>query len=210
MRLAFVTWSDGDRLTHLGEPWYRSSSVAAAFLREVGFAFLIALAITILVERTARAEQLHATKSMLTEVSGHVLHAVLRVRTPDSIVRQIMGSVFASHIVRHDLRLTMALTRMSDEYEKFRDRCVELRINSSYALENVSGNDVESEIKLFIPTPSFPELRGAASVENVSLGGRQLSDREIEEGAGAIEDTDYERKWLWKRSIAPGERLRST
>ena len=189
-------------------PWYQHLHTWAAFSRELGFAFFIAMIIIIFVEKRSRDEQQEITRNNIDSVSDNVLKAVLGINMPRGIVRQVIGTILSTPIIRHDVRLTFTLENLPEEFGVMCDRCVLLRVENTYELENVTGNTVDWAIRLVHPMAPFPEpdIQALAKVENVSFEDSPLPLDEVEKGLTS--NAGHVKRYEWLRSLNPGTRSR--
>ena len=210
LELSRLQLSIDERLKEAGTAWYSRQATWAAFMREVGFAALIALVIGVLVERASRVKQAQTAHALLMTVSRNVFGAVLGSHVPASISQHVLGSIFSAPMIRHQLRLTFTVMNLPEGHGDRSSDCVLLRLSTSYELENVSGVTADHRIRLYYPIPSYPGLCELAKIESVSIDDQLLPTEELESGNDAVPNTDYERRSEWPVSVGKERRVRVT
>ena len=159
-------------------PWWQHQHIWTAFVREVGFAALIALLILLLVERASKSEQNRLTREFLKLISTDVLHATLGVPTNISIARSVITNILAAPVLRPRLDYTVVIDRLNVPS----DRCV-LNIMTSYQLRNVSNRPISWPIRIAIPRLIDETTAAVNKINSWRIGERSLSESEIQEAA---------------------------
>ena len=189
-------------------PWYFDFYTWSSFTKEIGFAFFIAMVIIIFVDRRSRKELEDMTEESIRLTSENVFKATLGVTVPDSIVRQTMGTIFSSQIVRHDLRLTFTLDELKDELRDWCEKCVLLRVDTVYELENISGSVANFVVKGFHAMPPYPDdaLYKVSRIDSLSIGNETYDAEEINKGLKS--STQFRSEYEWPCKIEASQKVR--
>jgi len=197
-----------EKLHHLSTPFYWSAHFYSALLREVGFAFAIAVLITLLVERTAKWEQAHSfaealkaiearTEIQLEEIKKDVFHAVLKQRVPHAVSDIALDILIAQNVIREQLHLKYVLKSLDDNELSENGRFIAVEGTLTYILRNITQEEVIKNINLFLPFPARPDLKGLLEISRVEIGQNALTTAEIQKGIDETPNTDTEMRASW-------------
>ena len=198
--------------TPRGDFWWRVFGFFVRMLAqlsvEVGFAFLIALILGIVIERAARIAQQGSIDRAISAIAQDVLRETYAVTTPRQIVSLAISSVFEVPIIRREHKMVLTIKPIDEIVDGETIRQKLLVVESDALLENTSGRAVTHEIRLQLPTRLEEPLRDMAKLTGGLIGTRYLDEAYIKEGDEGALDTVYERKYLWKCELRAGESVR--
>jgi len=177
------------------------------FLREIGFACFIALVVGFFVERGARHEQAFEAERRQTAIAESVFKGVFATSVPRELVDLAVSAVLRARVVRLSHKNTYTLTGRCHDAGSEPVEYVEFKVTSAYEVRNVSDEEVPFEIRLSFPLPADGRLSALARLLSLTVGGDKYDAARLEAGDAAVPDTAYDKRFAWKRPLAPGETL---
>ncbi len=160
--------------------------------KELGFACLIALLISIGIEETSREEFNATVDQRIRSVQENVFRSTFGRNIPDSLVRVVEDQVLRADFTRKDyssvysLKVTDLCT-LDDGYGSFRVVLVDKEL--SYKVRNETNSPQDYEIRASIEIPPFEELKDLVEIQAVTVATKALTNEEIKAGDARAEDT---------------------
>jgi hypothetical protein len=199
-------------------PFWFSAHFYATALREVGFAFLIALVVTALLEQSSYLEQTRYFKEAINqlgqdhkkaydEISENVFLSVLRSRVPSRISDIALDILISQRLIRKNVFIKYVINELPEEKAAFKERFLSVQGTIRYTLENITQEDVSIGIRAFIPFPADQRLNDIVVMNTVEIAGTSLTSDEIAAGSERIADSTTEKKWEWPTTIQAGKSI---
>lgn len=168
------------------------------FLRELGFAFIIAWALTMGIERTSRDRHNKHFQNQLDIIKRNVFEAVYCTRQDPSVVQMLETEILGHPFFRtqYEVEFVMDYIDMSGE------RVLRADIKVRYRMNNVTNKDQDAIFRAVIEKPYSKALADEAVMKSLTIDGKQLSAAEIKQSNDALADTPdfrrYSRPFLVK------------
>lgn len=188
--------------------WFQQSKNWIGVLKELGYASLIALLISVVVEQSSRARQEETTARRQQEIAESVFRGVFESDLPRELVDEVVDGVLRSKFVRTEHICTYSLTDGSETIDGQTFEFVKLEFTSAYSLQNVSREEIEVPIRLNFPLPGNRRLRDLAKLTSFVIDDRDLSPEEMQQGDDEVPNTDFLQCYQWNRTLSPGETIR--
>lgn len=183
--------------------WSKKSLVA--FMKEWGFAFVIAWAISYLIDKQAKEREHEAHTESNKQMAENVVHAVFGLQHAIPYVRKVVERTLKSEVVREHYQTHYSITSLTpDEVQKYGlqpDRFVKLTQRSKYSFRNVSAQTVNFVVRYAIAVRGGT-LQDAAGVTYVTIGGKRIPDGALKRSMKIVGD-GY-KAYAWDTKINPG------
>lgn len=163
-----------------------------SLFKELAFAFLIALIISIGIEESSRRELNEAVSDHVKEIQRNVFNSTFGRNLPKAILSEVEDLVLKADFVRsrHRAIYTLSIKNIREWDENLPDeKFVVAEATTSYVVRNVSGVPKNFHVRLELEKPPFDYLEGYASIDSVKVRGVELTRQEIDSGDDAVEDT---------------------
>ncbi|MDR3448199.1 MAG: hypothetical protein P4M15_00345 [Alphaproteobacteria bacterium] len=181
--------------------WFMSGTVVVGFMRELGFASLIALLIVVFVEHESRQRQEEAANRMINDVSQSVFAAVLGKRLPKSLTDETFFTVLDCSIIREYLRLNLIFDDIIDDSGLVIDDFVKIHVSNIFTIKNYTDSTVKNhEIRMGYPKTPSEKYKSIVELHEVCIGSPLTPDA-IKKGYDNIADREDMLRYLWRRDI---------
>ena len=180
---------------------------AEGFLRELGFALIIAWMISIGIETHARQEDGKRAESLRRLVAVDVFKGVFSYRLPRKYVDRVVELHLFPSVIRERLDLSMRLRRIDDaeasSWSIRKENFLVLEQKVAYLIRNTSTGAYRHAIRIDLPTHTG-KRRQAAQVRSLRVGSNDLALNEIE--AGSLSDSiENSRSYQWQVPLGPDQ-----
>lgn len=176
--------------------------------KELAFALLIALIISIGIEESSRRELNEAVSEHVKEIQSNVFNSTFGRNIPRAILSEVEDLVLKADFVRsrHRAIYTLSIKNIRDWDEKLpNEKFVIAEATTSHVVRNVSGVPKDFKVRLELEKPPFEYLENYTFIDSVKVGGIELTRQEIDSGDDAVEDTRNFKKFEHIiAAIAPG------
>jgi hypothetical protein len=150
-----------------------SRNAWADVVRELGFALLIAAAISLTVEVAAKREYRRDVRRYTEEIKRDVFGAVFGTRQPREIVDDVMELMLQPTFIRRDHSVRLEFDRLVAGSGTTIPYIV-IRFRRSYTAKNTTGRQQRLSVRFQVVEPPF-EGRPADTVDAVHVNGRSLA-----------------------------------
>ncbi|MCA3719090.1 MAG: hypothetical protein IM674_12640 [Brevundimonas sp.] len=176
-------------------------------LKEVGFALIIAWAVSVFIEQRSRAREHKTHEAQRRQMANDVVHAVFGLLHKPAYVRKVVETNLQTKVVRKHYDATYRLEALTPEEEAELEvepgRFVKLTQRSTYTFLNVSPGPVKHKIVYSIAVRGG-KIAEAAGLKFASLDKQELKPHQITK---ALNPNDEGWKvYEWEKTIpADGE-----
>lgn len=179
--IIFVQFDPKQDLGHI----LKSVTTYALFFKELAFAIIIAVIISIAIEMVARAEFNEAIDKRMEDFQKHVfLHTYGRNISP-ALIGEIDIAIFQANFMRRNHRLVyrMKVIKTSELDPDDKDlpdiSVVICDVDMSYEVENISASILDYPIKMEVEKPPFEKLKRFTKIRSISINVGEPADEEI-------------------------------
>ncbi|MBK4721905.1 hypothetical protein JJL56_23915 [Azospirillum sp. YIM DDC1] len=188
-----------------------SSKTWTSLFKELSFALLIALVISIGIEESSRKELNDAVSDHVKDIQRNVFNSTFGRNIPREILAEVEDLVLKADFVRsrHRAIYTLSIKNVRDWDACLPDRKVIVaEATTSYVVRNVSGVPKDFTVKIELEKPPFDDLKKYTSITSVKINDVELTNDEITDGDANAEDTDNFKKFEYTiTSIRPGQEV---
>jgi hypothetical protein len=172
----------------------------ASFTRELGFALIIALMISVGIEAQARAEDVANAEAMRKMIAIDVFKGVLSSRLPREYADRVVELHLYPLVIREHLEATIHVDRLPTGLAKqLGARSRNLRLLHStyrYRLRNLSTGSHVHNLVMSIPRRSG-DLADLSRLVSARIGDRQCSPDELV-AAGSVDQAESSTVYSWE------------
>lgn len=190
------------------EMFLTASKTWIGIFKELSFALLIALIISVGIEESSRKELNEAVSNHVKEIQNNVFNSTFGRNIPKEILSEMEDLVLKADFVRSRHRATynLSIKNVKEWDPNLRDyKIIVAEATTSYFVRNVSGVTKSFVVKIELEKPPFDELKKYTSIDSVKIRGIELSSKEIEDGDAIAPDTEDFKKFEHTiENIAPG------
>lgn len=177
------------------------------FLKEIGFALIIAWAVSYLIERQAKKRDHEANEAARKQMASDVIFAVYGLQHSRDYVRKVVEKTLLPKVVRTRYSVGYTIERLSAEEQAdlqvTSTRFVKFSQISTYSFLNVSPDPVTHEIRYALPVRNGERLHDFAGIRSAKIGD-QICTRAQLEGALNSKREDAYKAYSWSRTLKPG------
>jgi hypothetical protein len=178
-----------------------SKHVYASLARELGFALLIAAAISLTIEVAAKREYRRDVRRYTQEIKRDVFGAVFGVRQPREIVDEVMALMLEPTFIPRDHSLRLTFERLEPGSDTIMPYIV-IRVRRAYTAENTTNREQRLPVIFKIAEPPF-KGRPADTLDSVYVDGNLLTAKfTSEENRGDRESTVHQSNFEKKIPVA--------
>src|SRR5690606_22267239 len=146
-------------------------------LKEIGFALIIAWAVSYGIERTAKKREHEAHEHARKQMASDVVHAVFGLLHSPTYVRRVVETTLQCQVVRVHYNVDYAIEPLSSreaaDLRVAQNRFVKLTQISSYAFRNVSGVPIKHTIRYALPVRG-QRLQQLAGISRIKIGKQEI------------------------------------
>jgi hypothetical protein len=195
---------------HIPGPNWRSIVFSGESLvglsRELAFALIIALIVSIGIEKEAREADQRRADRLRRDIAADVFSGVFSRRLPKSLVDQVIATHLSATIIRVNAHIHFILERVNEkEAEQLGfdpSGFVQLRTKFHFTLKNISGRRIDETQRFQLPRrPGAPGRYGQLLSIRSGLNSETLADQETFAGAEARARKEF----LWSLALDPDE-----
>lgn len=163
------------------------SYYAAIFLKELGFAFIVAWLVSITIEQAASKWRSEEVSNQLNAIKENVFSAVFNVRQPDEMIDLLNRTIFRKAFYRQQYSVNVLF-----EYLPVSGKpdMVFLDITSRFKAMNMTASPQKFKYAATIEIPYDRELANLAVLKSVSIDGVRLTDEQMAQAKANGADTD--------------------
>lgn len=181
---------------------------ASVFLKELGFALIIAFVISIGIEKYARERQQEAVDHHIQRIKRSIFEGVYGTRQEPELVKLLEDVVFENAFFRTGYEVHIDMEHIeTDMQRQSNDTLVKLKIDCRFYVHNRTEEERDFVFKVKLEKPYDPTLRGVVSMTALKLGDYHLNDKNIREADDCLEDNEDFKMYSWKRRTLPNEAL---
>ncbi len=179
-------------------------------LKEVGFALIIAWAVSYGIERTAKKREHEAHELARKQMSSDVVHAVFGLLHSPTYVRTVVETTLQCRVVRLHYNVSYLIEPLSaGEIENLRvtpDRFVKLTQISSYTFKNVSGTPIKHTVRYALPVRAGQKAYEFAGITKIKIGEKTIAGPDLNKAITSGKD-EFFKAYSWDRTINGGGEL---
>lgn len=179
-------------------------------LKEIGFALIIAWAVSYGIERTAKKREHEAHEHARKQMASDVVHAVFGLLHSPSYVRTVVETTLQCRIVRLHYNVSYLIEPLSDkDVANLRvtpGRFVKLSQVSSYTFKNVSGAPIKHAVRYALPVRASPKLYEFAGITKIKIGDKTIAGPDVAKGLVSGREELF-KAYSWDKTIEPGGEL---
>lgn len=179
----------------------------AALLKEIAFALLIALVISIGIERQARDADAKLAAEQRQRIAEDVFRGVFSNELPPNYVEQVIRTTLKPNVIRHYVRSLDTLSRVTEPEEihpsgRLGPLLQYHRVISS-SIENISAETVRHTLRISLPIFS-PDLARWVRLKRFVVGGRAFGEADVE-GMRATDERESRVTYSYDVDLRPRE-----
>lgn len=165
--------------------WIREPTTYVSLLHELGFAFIIALVISIGIEAYARSQHNKLVEKQMGDLKRDVLRESLGVVVSKNIFEEVKDLVLLSPFERSGHRSEYDLKVIEHNESKY----MLCYVTTYYRVINRTNLSQDFPISCYIDKPAVPDLDGRVRVQSVFVDGKKINENELMNGDQAEPDT---------------------
>jgi hypothetical protein len=176
-------------------------------LTELGFALIIALAISVTIEKQARDRDHAATEAMRKRIAEDVFRGVFSAHLPADYINTVVDRNLNVQLIRPSLRIVEDISEIESGLLSEINKSDLLRCDRliEYTLRNVTSKVVTENLRLFFPVKRA-EVAEHTVMDFLSVGDRHWTAEEI--SVLRIRNKDNSAvHYEWPVIISPGETI---
>jgi hypothetical protein len=158
--------------------YFLDKDLVAGFLKELGFAGIIAVVVIFTVERSSKARQAEFVEELISKSNKSLFYAIFNRRLPDAIFKQVEKTILSSNVCRREYELDYELTELQEN-----PNLLKAKFRSRYVLINTTGSELKHEVVVAIEKPIDVKLSAYCGVLSLRIDGREIRKDEIAEHA---------------------------
>lgn len=189
-------------------PFYMSAHFYSSFLRELGFAGIVAVVVALTIERAAKDRQVSEVQDQLHKISESVFEAVLKRNLPATITDKVFDTVLNKEVIRKQSTIQFKFSELPDTAPEGRENYLVLNVIHTYVIENVSKQTHRFPLRVFSPKPRDTRFAALLDLPTVTVDGTKLSEEEMQAGTREIDDLGFERRFLHPVVILAGQSIK--
>lgn len=176
-------------------------AVASEFIKEFGFALVIAYVISATIEKKARWEYNNLVNEKSTKMNRNVFEAIYNTRIPNRVFSEVESAIIKVPFLRENFRVRYEFTRIHEENA--------LRCNASisYNIINLSGDRQTFDLKINLEKPFHNKFLDLVKVTSVCVGPHTFTDQDIATAYDAAQDTESFVKYKHRVKMDPNQRI---
>lgn len=175
------------------------------FMKELGFAGIIALILIGTIERFTRKRHERAADELVERINNDLFHAIYERYIPPELFTEVEKALMESNVYRKNHEVNYTLDNLNGT-EKLGglpcDRHIKCSVIAMYDLENITDHSVEHDIVLNLERPIDPEWEGHCKITEVEIDRRPLTPDEISKNTSK---TEAQIKFSHKVTLKPRE-----
>ncbi len=167
-------------------------------LKEIGFALIIAWAVSYLIERHAKKREHEAHEAARKQMASDVVHAVFGLQHSPAYVRKVVETTLQCKVVRKHYSVEYSIDPLTPEevaaLQTTTGRFVKFTQVSSYTFRNVSQGPVKHAIKYALPVRAGPAAFDFAGITTMRIDGKKFKGPALQRALVQPPD-DYYKKY---------------
>jgi hypothetical protein len=152
------------------------SSYLSSFLKEVGFAFLIAFFVTIGIEKLARESHNRHVEAQIDEIKNDVFSSIYKRKQEEEYVRFVEHNVFRNNFFRKRYSVVVRLSYIEEKNEISSEIPILVEVTLSFRIINKSPKNETFKHSSFIEFPYLQKYRHLVDLKAVRIDGIKVSD----------------------------------
>lgn len=179
-------------------------------LKEIGFALIIAWAVSYGIERSAKKREHEAHEHARKQMASDVVHAVFGLLHSPAYVRTVVETTLQCRIVRLAYKVNYLIEPLTEkETANLRvtpGRFVKLTQVSSYTFRNVSASPIKHPVRYALPVRAGAKLYEFAGITKIRIGDKEIVGADTTKAIVSGKDELF-KAYSWDRTIEPGGEL---
>jgi len=180
-------------------------------LKELGFAFLISLVISVGIEESSRIEFNQTVNDRIREIQLNVFRSTYGLDLDPKITNEIEALVLQSPFVRSkyeaNYKIQLFPARWLNPNCPSNIRVAKVHSTVFYTVKNISKRDQIYEVKKNVEKSPIQELKPLTRITGVTIGGRIMSAAQLLAADERIEDSEFQKCFSEIVTIRSGESL---
>lgn len=182
-------------------------SYFSIFLKEIGFAAIIAYFVTVGIEAYQRDSHNKHVSEQIDIIKQNVFEAVYKTRQDAELIALLEQEVFRKSFSRTGYDLQMNMEFVDCDRDKNSDSMLRIDVTSSFYVTNRSSTPSMFHFSTFLERPFDEELDHKALLHYLKVGPHVLTKDEIDKADKALADTKDFRRYQWLHEIKPNEKV---
>jgi len=160
---------------------YEKWPLAAPFLKELGFAFVIAVIIIFTVEKFTRSRHEEAAHDLINDMNHSLFKAIFKRYIPETVFNEVEKCLIKANIFRTKYEVYYTLTSIDPAIDDDRDRINHVACESKtrYRLSNNTDGPVTHTVKSVFELPIDSAWHDDVKVLEAKIGNKVLTSEEI-------------------------------
>lgn len=184
---------------------FLSSWSIHVFMKELGFAGVIALILIGTIERFTRKRHERAADDLVKRINNDLFHAIYERYIPHSVFNEVEKGLMKSNVYRKNLEVYYTLESFPDD-EKIDglpcDRHLKCSMLNKYDLKNITDKPIEHDVILNLELPIDPGWERYCKITEIEIDGERLPPAAIKE---KTETTSIQICFCHTITIKPGD-----
>lgn len=181
-----------------------------SLLKELGFALIIAWAVSYLIERHAKKREHEAHEAARKQMASDVVHAVFGLQHSPVYVRTVVETTLQCRVIRKHYSADYTIEHLSPadaaRLGVKKGRFVKLTQVSSYTFKNVSPAPVKHPIKYALPVRAGAKLHDFAGITKIRIDGKEFTGKALDKAVISKKDGFY-KSYQWDRTIKSDDEI---
>jgi hypothetical protein len=166
-----------------GNHVYKSHHLIGTAIVEMGVALLIAVIVILTIERSQRKHQDSFIETYMQKISKQLFNAAYSKLIPDVVLNEFIECLSKADIIRRDHEIHYSISPCQDKQGYVICKAV-----SSYTFENITAEDIDQKITMFLEKPLDPNLFDLCKVLSLTVNDKAYDHKEIESKTTANEE----------------------
>jgi hypothetical protein len=168
----------------IGLPGLLDVKSISSFIKEVGFAFMIAFVLSIAIESKARREHNALVQTHLHALNRNVFQALYGIRTPQGLFEQVEDTIIKQKFFRRNVHMVYQFMPASTS------KVFVMDVDLNYHVENISRDQDSFRIPVTLEKPFLKDVSDKVKLRAIVIDGKHLSDQELQEARDAAPDCE--------------------
>lgn len=177
------------------------------FLKELGFALIIAYFITVGIESSSRNRHNDHVTNQIDQIKRNVFDAVYKTRQDAGLVSLLETEIFKKGFFRTGYELQMTFEYVDKTLEKTPESFLRVDVCSRFYVTNTTTTSSTFNYSTFVEKPFDESLQHQAVLNYLKVGDHVLTEDELKKADTSVDDTADFRKYAWPKQISGGEAI---
>ena len=145
------------------------------FVKELGFAGIIALIIIFTLEKFIREKHIFAAQNLIEKINLDLFHAIYTKHVPEKVFHEVEKCLLKSDVYRKDHEINYTLQRVSGSEDKIdAPNHLMCLAQSSYKLVNTTSGPITHNVVLNLEKPIDRAWDGKTKILEIKIDGERL------------------------------------